>query len=141
MGQPKFVHPHLPENPPEAPYQLAARDGQAFQGWLAHYGNPHFVTFVEQDPMATALTYGPELETNPHFPDRANISFVRVLDDTLEAVVFERGVGITQACGTGACAIGVAAIRAGYQNFRVLFRYSYRVAFLRLQLQHPMIRP
>ena len=117
MGKPTFAHPHLPENPPETPYSLAAEDGRTFQGWLAHYGNPHFVTFVEQDPMTMALTYGPDLETNAHFPDRANISFVRVLDDTLEAVVFERGVGITQACGTGACAIGVAAIRAGYRNF------------------------
>ena len=67
--------------------------------------------------MATALKYGAELEKHASFPDRANISFVRVLDDILEAVVFERGVGITQACGTGACAIGLAAVRAKYREF------------------------
>ena len=91
MGRPVFAHPHLPDNPPESPYDLTTATGRVFQGWLAHYGNPHFVTFVTEDPMTMALSYGAELETDPSFPDRANISFVRVLEDTLEAVVFERG--------------------------------------------------
>ena len=117
MGKPLFEHAHLPSHPQGEVYKLQASDGRAFEGWLAHYGNPHFVTFVEEDPMALAIGYGPELERHKAFPDRANISFVQRGESVLSAVVFERGVGITQACGTGACAIAVAALRAGYRKF------------------------
>lgn len=117
MGKPVFEHPHLPLHEPHSCYEIDAKDGRRFAGWLAHYGNPHFVTFVTEEPMALAQTYGPELEQHPCFPDRANISLVQVRPATLESVVYERGVGITQACGTGACSIALAAIRAGYRQF------------------------
>ena len=117
MGRPVFEHPHLPVHPVDLAYEVEAGDGRRFAGWLAHYGNPHFVTFVTQNPMTLAQEYGPELEKHPCFPDRANISFVQVQPTTLLSVVYERGVGITQACGTGACSIALAAIRAGYRQF------------------------
>lgn len=117
MGKPTFEHPHLPQHPRDERLTLKVEDGRTFDGWLAHYGNPHFVTFVSENPLDLAQRYGSELESHGAFPDRANISFVRVSDDKLDAVVFERGVGITQACGTGACAIATAAIRAGHRAF------------------------
>jgi len=117
MGRPLFEHPHLPSHSDDETFKLDASDGRVFEGWLAHYGNPHFVTFCDEDPLELASTYGPELERHNAFPDRANISFVRSGASVLSAVVFERGVGITQACGTGACAIAVAALRAGYRGF------------------------
>ena len=77
-------------------------------------GNPHAVIFVE-DPTANlrtlAETYGPTLEHHASFPARTNVEFVRARSRTeLDVVVWERGVGITLACGTGACATVVAAI-------------------------------
>ena len=73
-------------------------------------GNPHLVTFVEDINGINLQKIGPELENNPLFPDRTNVEFAQVLDDhKIRMRVWERGSGITQACGTGACATAVAA--------------------------------
>ena len=75
-------------------------------------GNPHCVFFVA-DVEAYALDrFGPMLENHPMFPDRANVSLAQVLGrDHIRARVWERGVGITKACGTAACAVLVSAVR------------------------------
>jgi len=77
-------------------------------------GNPHAVFFVA-DAAAIALDQlGPELEHDPLFPERANIGVAQIIDaGALRLRVWERGVGLTQACGTGACAAAVAAHRRG----------------------------
>ncbi len=77
-------------------------------------GNPHAVFFVE-DPGAVDLArLGPRLEHDPLFPQRANIGVAQVSGtDRLRVRVWERGVGLTRACGTGACAAAVAAHRRG----------------------------
>ena len=77
-------------------------------------GNPHCVTFVP-DPEAIDLgRIGPLFENHPAFPDRTNAEFVRVTgDNALEMRVWERGSGETMACGTGACAAAVAAVKSG----------------------------
>ena len=79
-------------------------------------GNPHAVTFVDarDDPEVLARTLGPGVERDPLFPDRTNVEFVRQeADGTLTTWVWERGCGITDACGTGACATAAAAVDAG----------------------------
>ncbi len=77
-------------------------------------GNPHAVTFVDALDEAELQAWGPRLEHHPLFLDRTNVEFVRVdRPDRLEVLVHERGVGPTQACGTGACASLVAAARTG----------------------------
>ncbi len=77
-------------------------------------GNPHAVFFV---PDVTAIdidTLGPKLEHDPIFPERANIGIAQVIGlDHLRLRVWERGAGLTRACGSGACAAAVAAIRRG----------------------------
>ena len=77
-------------------------------------GNPHAVFFVD-DPEAVPLeTVGPEVEHHELFPERTNVEVARVLSpDQIRVRVWERGAGITQACGTGACATLVAACRRG----------------------------
>ncbi len=73
-------------------------------------GNPHCVIFVDDVDDAPVHVIGPELETHPVFPKKTNVEFVQVLDDDrLRVRVWERGVGETLACGTGACAAMVAA--------------------------------
>ena len=77
-------------------------------------GNPHAVFFVDDAMKIDLATLGPKLEHNPLFPERANIEVVQVLDRArLRMRVWERGSGITMACGTGACATAVAAARRG----------------------------
>lgn len=77
-------------------------------------GNPHLVTFVEDINGIDLQKIGPELENTPLFPDRTNVEFAQILDDhKIRMRVWERGSGITQACGTGACATAVAAVIRG----------------------------
>lgn len=74
-------------------------------------GNPHFVMLVDDAENAPVAEVGPLVETNPAFPQKTNVEFVQVLDkNTVRMRVWERGAGITQACGTGACAAAVACI-------------------------------
>ena len=82
------------------------------QGVFVSMGNPHYVIFT-QDVDQVGET-GRMLEHHPAFPQRCNIEFARVEDDgTIRTRVWERGSGITQACGTGACATAVAAALTG----------------------------
>lgn len=80
---------------------------------VVNVGNPHAVFWVKQDVNSYELDrFGPMLEFHPLFPESANISIAQVVaDDYIIARVWERGAGLTLACGTGACAIGVAAAR------------------------------
>lgn len=77
-------------------------------------GNPHAVFFVAEVEDVDIVTVGPMLEHHPLFPERANIGVAQVLDrKRIRLRVWERGAGLTQACGSGACAAGVAAARRG----------------------------
>jgi len=83
-------------------------------------GNPHAVFFVDDVGAVDLERLGPELERDPLFPERANIEIVQVLGrNRLRMRVWERGVGITRACGTGACAAAVAAHRRELAERRV----------------------
>ncbi|HRN15540.1 MAG TPA: diaminopimelate epimerase [Xylanibacter oryzae] len=85
-------------------------DGKEFKGTFVSMGNPHFVIFVEDIDNTDVPGYGSLLEHNALFPQRCNIEFAEVKPDgTIRTRVWERGSGITMACGTGACATAVAA--------------------------------
>lgn len=85
--------------------------GQTFYGTAVSMGNPHFVIFTEDVENVPLAQWGPALEKNPLFPRKTNVEFVQVLNEhTLRMRVWERGAGITQACGTGACAAAVAGV-------------------------------
>ncbi len=79
-------------------------------------GNPHGVVFLTEDvDLLDLRRIGPKFENNPLFPERINTEFVNLLPDgVLKMRVWERGSGETLACGTGACAVGVAAVLNGY---------------------------
>ena len=80
-------------------------------------GNPHLVMFVKNAEKARVSEVGPLMERNPMFPNRANIEFAQVLDRShIRMRVWERGSGITCACGTGACATAVASAMQGYTD-------------------------
>jgi diaminopimelate epimerase len=78
-------------------------------------GNPHAVIFVDDINNAPLTTLGPKIERHDAFPGGVNVEFVQVLgEDELRMRVWERGSGVTMACGTGACAAVVAAVLGGY---------------------------
>jgi diaminopimelate epimerase len=85
-------------------------------------GNPHAVFFVEDAARAPLERFGPVLETHPLFPDRANISAASAEDGGFRVRTWERGVGITRACGTAACAVLVAAVLRGLTSGQALIR-------------------
>ena len=91
-------------------------DGVEYYITCVSMGNPHCVTFLEQDVRTLDLPkIGPSFENNEIFPKRINTEFVNIIDRThLRMRVWERGSGETLACGTGACATAVAAIVNGY---------------------------
>lgn len=75
-------------------------------------GNPHVVFFVDDLDSVAIETLGPVIENDPLFPERINVNVAQILDaNHIRLHVWERGVGLTMACGTGACATAVAAIR------------------------------
>jgi diaminopimelate epimerase len=83
-------------------------------------GNPHCILFVPDAAAAPVTTLGPRIETLPLFPNRTNVEFAQVLDQgKIRMRVWERGVGVTLACGSGACATAVAAIRRGLAGRKV----------------------
>lgn len=80
-------------------------------------GNPHAVFFVPDAESFPLAEWGPQVENHPMFPKRTNVEFVQVLDrKTVRMRVWERGAGITMACGTGSCATYVAAISNGFAD-------------------------
>ena len=89
--------------------------GRTFEITPVSMGNPHGVIFIDEPVEQFELDkYGPALEHHPAFPEKVNIEFVNVLSPTrLRMRVWERGSGITLACGTGSCAVLVAASLCG----------------------------
>ena len=98
--------------------------GEIYTGTVISMGNPHLVIFVDEMDQVGLASVGPLLECLPLFPDRTNVEFVQVLKpDEVRMRVWERGSGITQACGTGACATAVAAFltgRAGRESIIIM---------------------
>ena len=83
-------------------------------------GNPHCILFVEDAERAPVAELGPRLETHPMFPKRTNVEFARIIGPAkMRMRVWERGAGITSACGTGACAAVAAAYRLGLSSRNV----------------------
>ena len=79
-------------------------------GFCVNVGNPHIVFFVEDCSKVDIKTLGPKIENFKFFPERTNVTFAQILDKkNIRVNVWERGAGQTKACGTAACAVGVAA--------------------------------
>nr|VFJ90619.1 MAG: diaminopimelate epimerase [Candidatus Kentron sp. LFY] len=113
MGEPILDGPDIPvavdANPARTSVSLGA--GRDYAMTCVSMGNPHAVIFVDEITDQQVLVDGKALETHPHFPNRTNVEFAKILSrDTIQMRVWERGSGETLACGTGACATAVAAI-------------------------------
>ncbi len=112
MGVPEFEPARIPFDAPSvAPSYALDVDGRKLEIGAVSMGNPHAVLEVDEVARAEVVRFGPKIERHPRFADRCNVGFVEVVDrDYLRLRVFERGVGETLACGSGACA-AVAVLR------------------------------
>lgn len=113
MGAPRFEWEEIPL---ACPVDTAAMP----VGWdglespaAVNVGNPHVIFFVEDADAVDLARMGPQIESDPLFPERVNVNVASIEQGAVRLRVWERGAGLTQACGTGACATAVAAIRRG----------------------------
>jgi diaminopimelate epimerase len=114
MGKPRLDWADIPLGRPMDTVRLALARGPLMEPAAASMGNPHATFFVDAVDGLPVETLGPALEHDPLFPERANIGFAQVLDpQTMRLRVWERGAGLTLACGSGACAALVNAHRRG----------------------------
>ena len=119
MGRPRLTRDEIPMSPGgagRAVRQLLTAHGRRFELTAVSMGNPHAIIFIDDaaaDLRALAETFGPAIEVDPTFPRRTNVEFARIrrgdAGPEIDLVVWERGCGITLACGTGACATVAAA--------------------------------
>ena len=118
MGLPNFTKAAIPMRGPawetfqDQPFDMGG--GIEVSATALSMGNPHLVLFVDEDPERFHLEHiGPALEHHELFPERTNVELARAVEDGIDVRVWERGVGETLACGTGACAVAVSANESG----------------------------
>ncbi|AWL29531.1 diaminopimelate epimerase [Acinetobacter defluvii] len=116
MGYPKFLPSEIPFVAEEADalYEIALANDEQLTIDVVNMGNPHAVTIVSDVLTADVAKIGPQVESHIRFPQRVNAGFMQIIDEKHARLrVFERGVGETMACGTGACAAAVSGMRRG----------------------------
>lgn len=122
MGEPILNPENIPVISKENPVkdlEIEVLD-KTFKFTCVSMGNPHAVTIVENVKQFEVEKYGSILEIDRHFPEKANIEFIEILDKKqIKMRVWERGTGETLACGTGACAVAVSCILNGYTENEV----------------------
>jgi len=114
MGEPKFEWDAIPLAYAMDTIALPVGWDELEQPVAVNVGNPHAVFFVDNCDDVDLALLGPEIERDPLFPERVNVNVATIESDTaIRLRVWERGAGLTRACGTGACATAVAAMRRG----------------------------
>ncbi|MEQ1549085.1 MAG: diaminopimelate epimerase [Chakrabartia sp.] len=114
LGQPAFEWELIPLAMPMDTRDMPVSWEELSRPSAVNVGNPHVIFFVPDCDAVDLEHLGPVIEHDPLFPERINVNVASVIGkDHLKLRVWERGVGLTRACGTGACATAIAAIRAG----------------------------
>ncbi|MEZ5708350.1 MAG: diaminopimelate epimerase [Blastomonas sp.] len=111
MGEPRFGWDQIPLGYAMDTAHLPLAWEMLDDPMAVNIGNPHVIFFVADSNAVDLERLGPVIEHDPVFPERVNVNVAHVGDDGVHLRVWERGVGLTLACGTGACATAVAAIR------------------------------
>lgn len=111
LVEPRFEWDSIPLSYPMPTDPLPMGWGELERPLAVNVGNPHLVFFVDDCQAVDLEAVGPSIEHDPAFPERINVNVASVGADGITLRTFERGAGLTPACGTGACATAVAAIR------------------------------
>jgi diaminopimelate epimerase len=110
LPPPHFAWNEVPLNYPMDTAKLPLAWGPLEHPMALNVGNPHLVFFVPDEKAIDIEGQGPSIEHDPAFPERINVNVASVREDGIHLYTWERGAGLTLACGTGACATAVAAI-------------------------------
>ncbi len=110
MGEPRFGWDEIPLAYPMDTAAMPVGWEDLREPFAVNVGNPHVVFFVEDSGSVDLERLGPLIENDPLFPERINVNIASIEESAIRLRVWERGSGLTQACGTGACATAVAAI-------------------------------
>jgi diaminopimelate epimerase len=128
MGHPAFAKSAIPMRGPAwetflaEPFDIGG--GTTVKASALSMGNPHLVLLIEDDPDRYHVSHiGPALEHHELFPEGTNVEFAHVTNEAIVTRVWERGAGETMACGSGACAVAVAANEAGLAPARTMVRF------------------
>ena len=114
MGKPRFEWEQIPLAYAMDTLSMPVAWGSLENPAAVNVGNPHVVFFVDNSDAIALGEIGPEIEQDPLFPERINVNVAQVENrGSIRLRVWERGAGLTRACGTGACATAVAAMRRG----------------------------
>ena len=120
MGEPRFDWDAIPLSYPVDTQAMPVGWEELERPMAVNVGNPHAVFFVAESDAVQLERLGPIIESDPIFPERVNVNVATIEDrSTIRLRVWERGAGLTLACGTGACATAVAAMRKGLTGRQV----------------------
>ena len=111
IGEPRFGWDKVPLAYPIDTNPLPMAWGELMRPMALNVGNPHLVFFVDDVDAVPIEEFGPKIEHDPAFPERINVNVAHAEENGVRLRTWERGAGLTLACGTGACATAVAAIR------------------------------
>ena len=134
MGEPTFDWKKIPlsKNIDHKKISLKIDDNELKDGFALNVGNPHIIFFVEDCFKYDLKKIGPLVENNDLFPEKINLTFAQVKDSSNILVnVWERGAGLTKACGTAACATGVAAFEKKLTDNKI--NIHFKEGFLNIE--------
>ena len=127
MGKPLFSYEDIPLSKTINPADITLKiDNKTFSGgFCVNVGNPHIVFFVKNCFEHDLKIIGPKIENHNLFPEKTNVTFAQVMDkNNIIVNVWERGAGLTKACGTAACATAIAALKNKLINDKVDIKFK-----------------
>ncbi len=139
MGKPLFSFADIPLSKKIDPADITLQiDNTKFtQGFCVNVGNPHIIFFVKDCFEYDLKSIGPKIENHILFPEKTNVTFAEIVDkNNLIINVWERGAGLTKACGTAACASAVAAYKKNLINNRVNIKFNEGILNIEIDKQY-----
>ena len=127
MGKPLFNYEDIPLSKTINPGNITLNiDNKSFTGgFCVNVGNPHIIFFVKDCLEYDLKAIGPKIENHELFPEKTNVTFAQIIDrKNITVNVWERGAGLTKACGTAACATAVAALKKKLVNNKVNIKFK-----------------
>ena len=127
MGKPLFGFEDIPLSKKINPADITLEiNNKIFTGgFCVNIGNPHIIFFVKNCFEYDLKTIGPKIEGHDLFPEKTNVTMAQVIDEkNITVNVWERGAGLTKACGTAACATAVAGLKSGLVNDKVDIKFQ-----------------
>ena len=139
MGKPLFNFDEIPLSKTIEPSNITLKinDKLFTGGFCVNVGNPHIVFFVEDCFEHDLNVIGPKIENHDLFPEKVNVTFAQIIDKSnIKVNVWERGAGLTKACGTAACATAVAALENKLINNKVNIKFNEGILKIEIDKNH-----